>query len=588
MRSCCCGSGITCTFPDGRIGSGATGTCCYIEPLGNCCVQGYVYSNNPEDTNEYLEKIDCIKEITKSECDSYNILGQQKGTWTLYGAPTTCADPDKAECSETMCGSNYPEDQDDPGDDVPPGFCKLYRTDLFYYERTEDLCGSPRCERKSEYTNTIIDYYFGQGGNDILNRYIDPSITDKDIDVSRECDPQFPAESKYRLIYKVKTSYLGLVRNGTKHASWRDIKKASENNPNFYCDLREILSSDESGPETGCSSDGSTESLVPPSSSTSLAPSTGNPIKSNRHLCDCISDITECDCANKNAESWDAARDPITGYSGITGGDWIWTESGDCNLTTAGATGIIGCRGACCVSIAGTPTAENPCPDWVGIECIDNTTQCECDQFTEYGSDGQATKLGDFKGLGTTCDGNICLAPCEERFCNIYEVYYLETEVYTTSSCTCARYGSNCSTYTCDEGWEGALNCADQYVCSDCPTRDPFNCITVDHPVGGTSWTRVTEGYSYYLSCGPSRPPYSESINEVDDRLGPSCTTTHVKTTTITETLKERVPPGPFTTSYLESNYHTTVDREFHGCKSHYEDDNCQSCAPLTGYCTCC
>jgi hypothetical protein len=104
MRSCCCGF------------SGATGTCCYIESLGNCCVQGYIYPNDPSSAKVYLEKIDCIKEVTKSECDSYNILGQQKGTWTLYGAPTTCADPDKAECSETMCGSTYPNEED-PGDD---------------------------------------------------------------------------------------------------------------------------------------------------------------------------------------------------------------------------------------------------------------------------------------------------------------------------------------------------------------------------------------------------------------------------------------------------------------------------------------
>ncbi len=592
MRACCC-EGITCFFPDGSGNeSGVTGTCCYMEPLGNCCVQSYVYPNDPSSSSvEYLEKVDCIKELTKSECDSYNILGQQKGTWTLYGAPTTCEDPDKAECSETMCGSNYPG-EDDPGDDVPPGFCKLYRTDLFFYEKTEDLCGAPGCQRKSEYTNTIIDYYFGQGGNDILNRYIDPSITDRDIDFSRECDPQFPAESKYRLIYKVKTSYLGLKRNGTKHASWRDTKKLSENNPNFYCDLREVFSTDESGPETGCSSDGSTESLVPPSSNTSLAPlsSTGNFTRSKRHVCDCISNITECDCANKNAKSWDATRDPITGYSGKTGGDWIWTESGDCNLTTAGATGIIGCRGACCVSIAGTPTEEDPCPGWVGIECIDNTTQCECDNFTEYGSDGQATKLGDFKGLGTTCDSNICLPPCAERSCIIYELYELTTEESDLPDCSCSKFNPNCSSTTCGQlisGASGTPNCADRIECTDCPTRNPFNCRTVSGFVGGNSWSRVTESYGYYLTCGPGEQPVSITETRVDDTLGPTCTSTYTKTYTRISTPIQRVPPGPVITS-LVPNFNVVSKRNVYGCLDNFTDSGCGTCVPFISFCGCC
>lgn len=594
MRSCCC-KGITCFFPDGSGNtSGATGTCCYIEALGNCCVQGYVYPNDPSSSSgEYLEKIDCIKEITKSECDSYNILGQQKATWTLYGAPTTCEDPDKAECSETMCGSNYPEDQDDPGDDVPPGFCKLYRTDLFYYERTEDLCGAPGCQSKTEYTNTIIDYYFGQGGNDILNRYIDPSITDKDIDFTKECDPQFPAESKYRLIYKVKTSYLGLVRNGTKHASWRDIRKASANNPNFYCDLREFFSSDESGPETACSSDPSSEFFVPPSSNTSLAPSIGNSTRSKRHVCDCISNITECECANKNAKSWDAVRDPITGYSGKTGGDWIWTESGDCNLTTAGATGIIGCRGACCVSIAGTPTEEDPCPDWVGIECIDNTTQCECDNFTEYGSDGQATKLGDFKGLGTTCDGNICLAPCEERFCTIYEYYELTTEESSLPDCTCSLFNPNCSSpsQSCQSKFgqnaTGTLSCKDRKVSTDCPFCRPQFEIEMDTFVGDYKWTRVTESYGYYHTCGAGEAPVSMTETIINDTLGPRCTSTYTKTYTRISTPIQRVPPGPIVTN-LVAHYDVVTKLRAYGCSLDETDSGCGTCVPYVSFCNCC
>ena len=591
MRSCCC-KGITCTFPDGSIGTGKTGTCCYMEPLGNCCVQGYVYSNNPEDTNEYLEKIDCIKELTKSECDSYNILGQQKATWTLYSAPTTCVDPDKAECSETMCGSTYPNEQD-PGEDVP-GFCRLYKIEDSYIRQFTE-CASYRpctatdpvnpslcCIRSTDQKDIALYYTFDSGS--FTDQYV---VYDSPPCSSGSDTPR----TQTNFVLKLKKTYLGLVPSGSKRFSGTRKRKEIASD---CTGSRIVVDTETPGFMMTCQSVIPSNASVPPSSSTSSAASssTGNYTKTKRHLCDCINDITECDCANKNAESWDAARDPITGYSGKTGGDWIWTESGDCNLTTPpGATGIIGCRGACCVSVAGISTAENPCPDWVGIECIDNTTQCECDNFTEYGSDGQATKFGDFKGLGTTCSGDICLPDCKQRNCNIYEVYQLITEESSLPDCTCSKFNPNCSSTDCTSVLGGSAtgtpNCADRIECTDCPTRNPFNCTTVSGFAGGSSYNRVSESYAYYWSCDPPHPPFSETITKIDDRLGPSCTSTYVKTTTVTETLIQKVPPGPFTTSFID-NTHITIDADSYGCKYHDESDNCGSCTPLTGYCNCC
>lgn len=486
MRSCCCEGVTFCTFPDGsgRRGSGKTGTCCYIEPLGNCCVQGvtYIYPNPPSTRGKYFQRIDCIKEVTQDICNSYNITGQQKATWSRYDDPSGWESlypfqPSDEECSEKRCCCTPPP----PPQNITMNVFWLMVTYTDSY-RVISSGGGPLCDE----CLIIFEVKYTQTRYESISTGLDSEVPGIMIAIndyiSRNSSPtkSFTLGSKSYLYYDATTNTFppapcievgesfkfttagwkccgGSCPQDTyppsgpewtpcnrcgdsfplcddRYASWREYSITSKIYPSY------VRNSSCSNPFTDNTTNTTIIDTIPITSNTALTTTGGsNYTQTKRHLCDCVSNITDCECANKNPRSWGVGRDFITGWSGKTGGDWFWTESDNCDSTIMLGGGFFGahrCMGACCVSKPGIPSPQNPYPGWVGMFCVDNTTQCECDQFTEYDSFGRATIFGQFKGLGTICDGVGCVVPD----CNAipYDIVYIVTWVEETRSSPCS------------------------------------------------------------------------------------------------------------------------------------------------------